>query len=147
MNALAPLGELLAAPGSWRQMSSGFQGRKAQVDVADLIWLGVAVVVLLVFLWWLTRLAARRDKTRMFTDDKSLFRALCRAHGLDRSSCRLLKRLAQWQRLSHPARLFLEPDRFHTTNIGPELRRQQASLEAVRDKIFGATLKDLVKFR
>ncbi len=73
----------------------------------------------------------------------ALFRSLCKAHGLRRSSRRMLKQLAHWQRLEHPSRLFVEPERFETVNLSPTLQSQTSAIHALRDRIFG----DLSGFR
>lgn len=86
--------------------------------------------------WLLNRLAHREGGQRRYNSPPALFRALCRAHGLSRGNRRLLKQLARHQQLADPARLFLEPERFDTPNLGPALKAQRARLQAIREQLF-----------
>ena len=95
------------------------------------------LIAIVLGIWMLARIAARQDKAKRINNPWALFRSLARAHGLDRASRRMLKQLAQWQRLDHPGRLFVEPERFETINLSPGLQTQVPAVRALRDHIFG----------
>ena len=134
---------LLAAGPRWRSMGSGFRGRRARLDSSDLItglviFAGIVVAVIL-----LSRFMARQDGRKHYNSPRALFRSLAKAHGLDWASRRLLRQVARWQRLAHPARLFLEPSRYDPVNLSPQLRERLGEIHALRDRIFAATIEDL----
>ena len=134
---------LLAAGTRWRSMGGGLRGRRARLDSGDLvIFLAIlAGVVLAVYL--LSRFLAYKDGRKSFNSPRALFRALAKAHNLDRASRRLLRRVARWQRLAHPARLFLEPTRFDPSNLSPQLRERITEIQTLRDRIFAARIEEL----
>ena len=132
---------------TWQQLGGGLRGRRAKVDASDMLTLATVIVCAAVGIWLLSRWMSRNDTTRTYNSPRALFRDLSKAHGLDFSSRRLLMRLSRWQRLAQPARLFLEPDRFLAANVGPFLSSQQPRLDAIRDRVFGAELKDMAEFR
>ena len=84
-------------------------------------------------LWWLL---LYQDRGPAYHNPWALFRGLCKAHQLDRSSRQLLQQVARWERLSHPARIFLEPSRYEAANLSPELQERLPALTELRDKIF-----------
>lgn len=142
MTQLAIHGVVLAAGSRLDGMRNRFSGRGAKLDTADivvgvLVLLGIAAGIAL-----LSYLVSRQDKRRGFNSPRALFRELCKAHGLARSSRRLLRQLARWQRLSHPARIFLEPERFDPANLSPRLRAQIDDVRQVRDQIFARPIEE-----
>jgi hypothetical protein len=123
-----------------RGMGSGFRGKKATLDTKDLlIWVGIVAGVAIV-VWFLSQLLSRQERVRRFNSPRALFRILCRAHELDRASKSLLKRLARYHQLSHPARLFLEPQRFELDGLGPEWVSQREPLAVLRERLFAAPI-------
>ncbi len=98
-------------------------------------FLGVLILIV-VGAWLLSRYLSYRDG-RGYHSPKALFRELCRAHGLDGTSRRLLWKLAQSQQLSQPAQIFLEPDCFDIEKVNGKLREQFDQLRAVHRTIFG----------
>lgn len=137
MNAFSNATLLLADRSSiFRDMGSGFREKRETFDPTDLLWwIFVAVLVIAVF-GILATILARRDKRRLFNSPRALFNALCHAHGLDRASRALLKQLAVSQRLTPPARLFLEPDRFDPVTLPAELQPQREAYIALRKRLF-----------
>lgn len=137
--------QLMLAPGDprWRSMGRGFRGRRAMLDSDDLSMLLLILtgVVLAVFL--LSRFLSRQDRHKSHNSPRALFRSLAKAHELDRKRRGLLRQVARWQRLAHPARLFLEPWRFEPVNLSPPLRKRLDEIRALRDHIFGARIGDL----
>ena len=137
--------QLMLAPGNthWKSMGRSFRGRRAMLDSNDLsmMLLILTGIVLAVFL--LSRFLSRQDRQKSYNSPRALFCSLTKAHELDRKSRRLLRQVARWQRLAHPARLFLEPWRFEPVNLSPPLRKRLDEIQALRDHIFGARIEDL----
>ena len=65
-----------------------------------------------------------------------LFRGLCRVHALAWADRRLLWRLARFQGLDTPARLFLEPERFDRAALDPRMPDAQTRYQAIRGRLF-----------
>jgi len=72
-----------------------------------------------------------------------LFTELCRAHKLNWRQRWLLWRLARIEQLSHPARLFLEPEWYAAAGLPRELRHNAAQLNAIRARLF-ADAKEII---
>jgi hypothetical protein len=102
----------------------------------------VAIILAIVFaLWLLLNYIAEREG-RSYHSPRKLFRELCHAHGLDRGSRQLLKRLASAHRLTHPSQLFLDPERFDVLQLDTTWVAERSTLESLRDQIFGQKLPD-----
>jgi len=81
-------------------------------------------------------LANRTVQRRRRYSHAGLFRQLCRLHNLDRSSRRLLRRLARRYKLSQPARLLVDPRWLDSVAASvPPARR--AELTGLRQRLFG----------
>jgi hypothetical protein len=63
-----------------------------------------------------------------YNSPTSLFRGLCRLHGLNRNARQLLRRVARYHRLAHPARVFTEPGLLDSARLSPSSRAFQAAL-------------------
>jgi hypothetical protein len=137
MAKLILLGQILAQQGGYSDLGSKLHGRRGRWETSDiLIWTAVMIAIVL-GIWMLARYAAKQDKGQRMNNPWALFRSLVKAHGLDRGGRRILKQLAKWQRLEHPGRLFVEPERFETVNLSPGLQAQVQTVRALRDRIFG----------
>jgi hypothetical protein len=79
-----------------------------------------------------------RRRRREFWHDNSarLFQDLCRAHRLDLSHRRLLKKLAALRGLAHPAELFVEPSHFEAADLPPALQASARDLGQFRHRLF-----------
>ncbi len=78
-----------------------------------------------------------RMRSNFQTDSKrGLFSELCRAHGLNASSRRLLKRLATGRGLMDAATLFVEPRHFESNDLPHALQAAKGDLQRLRDRIF-----------
>jgi hypothetical protein len=78
-----------------------------------------------------------RMRSSFQTESKrGLFLDLCRAHGLNASSRRLLKRLAAARGLKNSATLFVEPRYFDSTDLPQALQSVKADLQRLGDRIF-----------
>ncbi len=93
-------------------MSNHFRGERARWGIDDYVVAALLVAAVAIAVWILSRQAALLERRRHTNSPRALFRQLCRAHGLKFGNRRLLWQLARYHRLEHPARLFVEPDRF-----------------------------------
>ena len=127
---------LLADRSLFKDMGSGFRAKREHFDASDLfLWFGIVIGVFVV-IGIIAKVVARRDKRQLYNSPRGLFRALCRAHGLDRPSRRLLARIARAQELTQPARLFLEPERYSEAKVSEQFREERAAIELLRKKLF-----------
>jgi hypothetical protein len=120
----------------FRSMGSRFNPKRVRLDGSDLaIWICIiAGVTLVVFV--LSKLLSRQERIRRYSSPRGLFRELCKAHGLDRAERRLLMRLANHHQLEHPARMFLEDERFGLESLSGELRGQGSEIVRLHDRLF-----------
>jgi len=127
---------LLADRNLFKDMGSGFRDKREHFDASDLfLWFGIVIGVFVV-IGIIAKIVARRDKRQLYNSPRGLFRALCRAHGLDRPSRRLLARIARAQELAQPGRLFLEPERYSEAKVSEQFREERGTIELLRKKIF-----------
>ena len=127
---------LLADRSLFKDMGSGFRAKREHFDASDLLlWFGIVIGVFVV-IGIVAKIVASRDKRQLYNSPRGLFRALCRAHGLDRPSRRLLSRIARAQELAQPARLFLEPERYSEAKVSEQFREERAAIELLRKKLF-----------
>ena len=119
-------------------------GRRFQRDgggiALDRLLIGLLILGCIALSAWLFAMYYNWRENNASNSPSNLFKQLCRAHKLDFRCCRLLRMLARWQKLPHPGRLFLEPERFDPANVGPSLKQHQATLLKLRDHIFGKQL-------
>lgn len=137
MSCPPPTSALLMTPSPWGHVVIG--GLSRRVDTADgqtvLLWLTAAAAVITavsLLCWFANRTVQRRRRY----SHAGLFGQLCRLHNLDRSSRRLLRRLAGRHKLSQPARLLVDP-RWLDSAAAPALPARRAELTALRQRLFG----------
>jgi hypothetical protein len=128
---------LLADQGRLSEMGRNFRPGSGGVSFGQMLTFVLVLVGVGVVIWMLGRFANSRDR-RGYYDAAALFRELCRAHGLDFRSRRLLSRVARRQRLDPPARVFLEPQCFEAASCDSELAPHREQLERLRDRLLGA---------
>ena len=129
---------LIAGTSRLQSMGGRFRKGNSSLDGGDIaLWVLVLAVVATLF-WLLTRFRERQDGPDRTNSPRRLFRELCRAHHLKFSDRWLLWRVARWQRLSQPAKLFLEPERFDTANLSQSLRTKQPQLAQLSERLFAA---------
>jgi hypothetical protein len=97
--------------------------------------IAVVVVIIAAVVWR----ELKRRAARTFRADSSakLFRELCAAHGIKRSSRRLLKQLAEARGVSDPATLFVEPRYFEAQSLPRELKASAKELRLLDETLFG----------
>jgi len=120
-----------------RSMSRGFHGKDAELDLGTVLSCLLIAAAFFIAIGLLSRWAAPKERAGSYRSPRALFRALCRAHGLDRSQRRLLLRLARLRQMPQPAALFLQPESFATSTLSPELQGQSAAVQSLCATIFG----------
>ena len=125
----------LLAQGRYVHMGNRFRhGSDAGDSTTFIIFVSVLVTILVVALV-AARIVAVRNAPGYFSQN-GLFRELCRVHGLDWASRRLLMRLAHYQNLEDPARLFIEPARFQSEQLDGPLAEFRSQLQSIAGVIF-----------
>lgn len=130
-------GLLIAQMDLFRNLGAGFRGRSAQFGTSDFLTVIAVLAALGIGMYVLSRVLQRQELPQRSNSPRVLFRELCLAHDLDRNSRRFLRQIGRYQRLDHLGRLFLEPERFEPANLSPKLRKNQALLQTLRQKLFG----------
>ncbi len=99
-------------------------------------WLGaiIAVAVVSGMAYW--HAARLRRKRRQYSHDY-LFADLCALHRLNRPSRNLLKQLARYHNLGHPARMFLEPVWLDPQRLPQALHARAEEIVKLRAELFG----------
>jgi hypothetical protein len=129
---------LLAAETLLAAGNLGAASRRAdRVDNSTeaLVWLGIAggmIAVVCLVICVVSRLYRRLR----YHSRGSLFRGLCRMHGLDHRARRLLKQVARDQKLAQPARLFTEPKWLNPANLRGPLRCRALEVAMLRNRVF-----------
>lgn len=129
-------GVVLSGPvGQWivGQVSGG-AGKDASGDMT--MWLGIGAG-LLAAIGGLAYAVHRKLEQQRQNSHPALFYGLCRHHGLDGASGRLLRLVWQHHRLAQPARLFTEPKWTDPAYLSDTLRGRSAELAALRQLLFG----------
>jgi len=73
---------------------------------------------------------------RRHNSHPGLFAALCRVHGLDGNTRRLLRQVARSHNLAQPARLLTEPQWLDPVNLRGSVQRRRAELTKLRNRLF-----------
>lgn len=97
-----------------------------------LIIAAVAIAAVCLGIYFGTRMTQRRR----YNSHGSLFAGLCRLHGLDRGTRRLLKQVARHHRLRYPARVFTEPRWLDPASLPAGLRDESRRVAALRNRLF-----------
>ncbi len=129
-------------PGLLAQAENRFleMGRNFREAEQNFRWTNVLLVVAVpavvaLITWLLVRYFKSRDYGNYHHPGR-LFRELCRAHQLDRTSRHLLSQLAKERELAHPAVLFVEPRHFELHGLNDHWQSRQPTLAALREQIF-----------
>jgi hypothetical protein len=135
-HALEHLFRLLARTHDLRGFSEGFRSRSVEDNAFEVFLVVGGLVLLCVVLLVVGRYARRFENLKSYDSPPELFRELCRAHGLNWSSRRLLKRLAAEWELASRSQLFVEPERFDTARLPADWRGDKDHLETLRKRLF-----------
>jgi hypothetical protein len=118
-----------------KSMSNRFHGKQAQLHTSDLM-MGLGLLSILVLVaWGLARLTRKGDDRPSYHSNRSLFRELCRAHGIERAGRALLQKLAKSRDLP-PAQLFLDPDCWQPEKLDPQWAPAANHFQALHDRLF-----------
>ena len=134
---LRSLGPLLAQSEGFQHMSKRFQRGGAAFDwkeaaIAAMLILGPIVLILVLATVQRWRSQRRRHSPQ------ALFAELCRAHGLDRSDRRVLRRVARRLQLPQPSLLFLDAQLLDGGGANAETGARQEDLTRIRQRLFGS---------
>ena len=102
-------------------------------DVLNGLLLLTAVTALILLLTYALNIQERR---RNYSSPLRLFLELCKAHDLQWSERWLLWRVARSQGLRDPALLFIEPERFSPTQLGPSFRLRARQLKHLYARLY-----------
>ncbi len=116
-------------------LSGRFQNGGGTVSMTQLVLVGIGVLIVGCVLWLVARKFALRDG-RSYHNQTRLFHDLCRLHGLDFPSRKLLWRLAKLKQLEHPAQLFVEPSWFEAPQVPGSLQPFRSQLAELKLRIF-----------
>ena len=120
----------------WQRLGDGLHRPGGRLGMEDLwpILAVVGVVAAGLGGWHLWR--QRRDFSVRCNDSAKLFRELCRVHGLDYRSARLLRRVAAAAGLHEPAAVFLSPELFDPQRLPRQFEREAQQLRRLRERLF-----------
>ena len=127
---------LLARTHDLRGFSEGFRSRSIEDNAVQTLLVTGALLAICIGLLFAGRYARRFENLKSYDSPPELFRELCRAHGLNWSTRRLLKRLATEWKLSSPALLFVEPERFNAARLPAQWHDEAERLEHLHKQLF-----------
>lgn len=133
--------DILVTVSIWAQvnrydaMGSKFRAHDGGVLADYGVWIVLALVLLAVILAVVMHRMKQREGTP-FRNPRRLWADLCRLHQLDMSQRRLLKKLAQTQKLDNRAVVFVQPGYFRRDKLDPTLAANAAQVDALRKKLF-----------
>ncbi len=133
---------LLASQNPVTEWSKQFRNRQAGIEASHVILALVTLAVLILVFWLLAQLVERRERSNTIDSPFWLFHSLCKAHALIWQEGLLLWRVARFQELKDPARLFVEPDRIKPDKVGPILRAHASTLESLGRRLFAGLTND-----
>ena len=134
---------LAAEQDRMQDLFRAFRAAQAREGIGQIFYgLLVCTAVAAAVLFLVQLIRSRRRQTGR-ASPWGLFTELCRAHKLNWRQRWLLWRLARIEQLSHPARLFLEPEWYATAGLPRELRHNAAQLNAIRARLF-ADAKEII---
>lgn len=117
-------------------LGRGFRGATSQLSWFDVVPYVVAVAMLIggakLWAYW----KRRGDMSERCNDPHKLFRELCLAHKLDRTSRRLLLQLAEAGRFAQPAQVFVTPAAFEAARLPASLRGRTNEVNQLRERLF-----------
>jgi hypothetical protein len=129
---------LLAGQSQYSHMGRRFQRGGRDFEWSHFLILVGIIVFAVGIAWFVARYLEFREK-RNADSPQALFAELCRAHALDWSNQRLLRSLASAHRMSVPALLFVEPERFNLETLGNSFEDRSEQVTALRSKLFATS--------
>ena len=136
MSRFAPDISPLFADPRLLKFQNSFQAREITVDSGQIL-IGLAILTIVILVLWIgSRAMERRARRGHFDSSLGLFLSLAKAHKLGWSERWLLWQLARCHQMKEPARLFLEPERFDSSNLTGSLLAKQNQLKLISRRIF-----------
>jgi hypothetical protein len=124
------------------KFQDSFRAREPTVDPGQVL-IGIAVLTIaIIVLYFASRAMERRARRGHFDSSLGLFLSLAKAHNLGWSDRWLLWRLARCRQLKEPARLFLEPERFDSSNLTDSLLAKHNRLKLISGRIFAESTEN-----
>lgn len=132
---------LLARRSRISDMGGRFRRGGSSIDPKQMWFFLAAMAALVIAAAIAARISTIRSRPG-YASPNRLFHQLCKAHKLRLRQKWLLWRLARWQRLQHPACLFLEPARFAPSNLGPSLIVHKDRFREIREHLMVTPIHD-----
>jgi hypothetical protein len=129
---------LVAESNRTHQVMQAFRSAKKDEALSP-AWLGLMIAAACLAVLVLAVIIGQRLWRRMGSSPQGLFLELCHAHRLKWPQRRLLWRLAQSQKLTDPASLFLAPACFEIGRLTVEMRPHTEELHKLRERLFAET--------
>ena len=105
-------------------------------EMGKFVTVMLTLIALILACWLIALLSKRFGGERTINNPRKLFKSLCRAHRLDHNQRRLLLALAQTHHLPQAATLFLRPDLFNDSFLGPPLAAHAVQIRLLRQRLF-----------
>jgi hypothetical protein len=134
---------LLAEQDRMQDLFRAFRAAQAREGMEQLVYGALFCVVVGAAAFVIVQLIRSRRRRKGRTSPWGLFVELCHAHKLNWRQRWLLWRLARIKKLSHPARLFIEPELFAAGGLPRELRGSSVQLNTIRARLF-ADAKEII---
>ncbi len=135
MNWFCHSAMLFAVEGAYKHMGRRFRRGNSGAGTDDFLFMLMIVGAIVFAIWAGSQLFALWQR-RQQASPGGLFRELCRAHGLNWRSRRLLRQLTRWHRLNNPASVFLEPKRFEANRLNSALTQRRREIESLKNALF-----------
>lgn len=127
---------LLAQFSRWQRLGDGLHRSHDRVGFSELLPYLIGMAVIGIGIAVFVKIRRDNDLSQPCNDPQKLFRELSRAHGLDRSSQRLLRQLAADFGLEQPAEVFVTPSIFQTDQLPEQLHSDAVQLQKLRERLF-----------
>ncbi len=127
---------LLAQVANWQRLGDGLHKPGGRGGLEEVLWVLVGLAALAAVVFGIEYARRRFDFTLTCNDSTKLFRELCKVHGLDYPSKRLLRRIASAAGFEEPAAVFLSPEWFDPERLPKRLASEERRLQELRDRLF-----------
>ena len=136
MNSTLLVTNLLAQYSRWQRLGDRLHRNRGRMDFIEMLPYLIGLVVLCAGIAAVVAYLKYNDFSKPCNDPNRLFRELCRAHGLDRGSRKLLQQLAMQTGLVQPAEVFLTPAVFEVNQLPEQLQRERERVMELRGQLF-----------
>ncbi len=127
---------LFAQVSKWSRLGDGLHRSRGRIDLADLIPLAIALVIVAITCACIVVIKKRNDFSKPCNDSQKLFRELSKAHHLNRGNQRLLRELAEAFQLDQPVEVFLQPALFEACHLPQHMQSERDRLTELQQKLF-----------